>query len=132
MEYPFHSNASFLQPLCYNLKAFAPRVDQKLLATEIAREGAETEYRGSFSTAVSTKMTPLDIPSQPTYPSLGFFPIGLVHTTTDQKKSLGRRSVQGFVSNSTSKTRRFLRSVWSGQGSEPAAGSREALGKAPD
>ena len=54
MEYPFHSNASFLQTLCYNLKEFASRIDQKLLATEIAREGGETAYRGSFSTAVST------------------------------------------------------------------------------
>lgn len=72
MDRPFHSNASFFQSLFYNLKVSSSRVPQRPLATETAREGGETEYRGFFCTAVSMTMTSVDTPRQPTYPSLDF------------------------------------------------------------
>lgn len=115
MEDPFHSNTSFLQPFCYILKSIYIEGRSKLLATDFAREEGETEHTGSFSTAVSTSSLRWQHCTD-LYSSLGSFPVGLVHMTTDQKKTLGGRSGHGFVTNSTCKTRQFLRSLWSGQG----------------
>lgn len=110
----------FLQT-CYNLKEFATKADQRLLATQIAREGERLVQRLLLHGCEQTmKTTQLDTPSQPMYPSLVvllfFFPIASVYMTADQKETPGTCSVQGFVSNSTCKPWRFLGGVWSGLG----------------
>lgn len=93
------------------MKVFSSRISQRPLATESAMEGEEAEYRGFFSTAVHMIMTSVDIPRQPTYPSLDFYSHWFGAYKEWSVENLMWGLVQSFISNSVWKTRQFLTSI---------------------
>lgn len=120
---------SSFQSLFYNLKAFSSRIAQRPLATETAREGGETEYRGFFSTAVSTTMTWVDLPRQPIYPSLDFYSHLFGAYKDWSVETLSGGLVQSFISNSVCKNREFLTSLCWEQGVQTRPRQQRGPGK---
>lgn len=68
MEGPFFLPVIILQPESIFIKD-----SSKVSGHRNCKGRGETEYRGFFSTAVSMTMTSVDLPRQPTYPSLDFY-----------------------------------------------------------